>query len=100
LEMFKVNIKRMFLYILILIVFFLIINAFYCNRYKFYNQDIIRYTNIILDKGISLDELADKYSNTKTKKKFLSEIRRVNSIDTLDYIPGDVTIIIPVLENN
>ena len=96
--MFKVNLKKILLYILIIIVFFLIVTAFYCNRHKFNDLDTIRYTKIVLNNGTSLNELADKYSSIKTKTKFLSEIRRVNNIDTLDYIPGNATIIIPVIE--
>jgi len=94
-----IHFKKILLYILIIIVFFLIITAFYCNRHKFNEMDTMRYTKIVIDHGTSLSELANKYSNSRTKTKFLSEIKRVNDdIDTLDYIPGSATIIIPVIE--
>ena len=80
-------------------VIFLVITAFYYNRYKFSGASTIRYTRVSLEHETSLSELADKYySDNEAKVKFVSEIKKVNNIDSSDYIPGDSTIIIPIIE--
>ena len=94
----KINYKKIFLYILIIVVGFLIITAFYYNRYKFSGITTTRYTRVSLEHETNIDELADKYSNNITKSRFVSEIKRINDIDTPDYIPGNSTIIIPIIE--
>jgi len=96
--MIKINLKKIFLYILIIIVVFLVITAFYYNRYKFTGISTIKYTRVSLEHETNLNELADKYSNNSTKSKFVSEIKRINNIDSSDYIPGNSTIIIPIIE--
>ena len=92
------NIKRIFLYILIIIVIFLVIVAFYSNRYKFTGLSTIKYTKICLKYETNLNDLAEKYSNPATKAKFVSEIKKLNNIDSYEYIPGKTTIIIPIIE--
>lgn len=94
----KINFKKIFLYILIIVVGFLVITAFYYNRYKFSGITTTRYTRVSLEYETNIDELADKYSNNITKSRFVSEIKRINDIDTSDYIPGNSTIIIPIIE--
>jgi len=98
LELIKINAKKIFLYILITIVAFLVITAFYYNRYKFNGTtSITRYTKVSLEYETNLNELANKYSDNETKEKFVSEIRRINNIDSSDYIPGNSTIIVPII---
>lgn len=94
----KINFKKIILYILIIVVAFLVITAFYYNRYKFSGITTARYTRVSLQYETNIDELADKYSNNITKSRFVSEIKRINNIDTSDYIPGNSTIIIPIIE--
>ncbi len=96
--MIKVNIKKIFLYILIIIVVCLVITAFYYNRYKFSGITTTRYTRVSLEHETNISELADKYSNNLTKSRFVSEIKRINDMDNADYIPGNSTIIIPIIE--
>lgn len=96
--MIKINFKKIILYILIIGVAFLVITAFYYNRYKFSGITTTRYTKVSLEHETNIDELAVKYSNTITKSRFVSEIKRINDIDTSDYIPGNSTIIIPIIE--
>ncbi len=96
--MIKINYKKIFLYILIIVVAFLVINAFYFNRYKFSGITTTRYTRVSLDHRTNISELADKYSNNMTKSRFVSEIKKINDIDKSDYIPGNSTIIIPIIE--
>ncbi|GAI02093.1 unnamed protein product [marine sediment metagenome] len=92
------NIKKIFLYILIIIVIFLVIVAFYSNRYKFTGLNTIKYTKIILKNETNVNDLAVKYSSSETKAKFVSEIKKINNIDSSEYILGNVTIIIPIIE--
>lgn len=96
--MIKKNIKKIFLYILIIIVACLVVTAFYYNRYKFSGITTTRYTRVSLEHETNINELADKYSNNMTKSKFVSEIKRINDMDNADYIPGNSTIIIPIIE--
>ncbi|MDD5621636.1 MAG: hypothetical protein PHQ09_00550 [Actinomycetota bacterium] len=96
--MVKINIKKIFLYLLIIIVASLVIIAFYYNRYKFSGITTTRYTKVSLEYETNISELADKYSNDMTKSRFVSEIKKVNDIDNSDYIPGNSTIIIPIIE--
>ena len=96
--MIKINAKKILLYILIIIVVFLVITAFYYNRYKFNGISTTRYTKVNLEYETNLNELANKYSANETKEKFVSEIKRINNIDSSDYIPGNSTIIIPIIE--
>ncbi|MFA5014210.1 MAG: hypothetical protein WC549_01530 [Actinomycetota bacterium] len=96
--MIKKNIKKIFLYLLIIIIAFLVITAFYYNRYKFSGITTTRYTKVSLEYETNISELADKYSNDMTKSRFVSEIKKVNDIDNSDYIPGNSTIIIPIIE--
>ncbi len=99
LKMIRINVKKIFLYILIIIVVFLVITAFYYNRHKFSGVSTIRYARVSLEHETSLSELANKYySNNEAKAKFVSEIKKVNNIDPSDYIPGNSTIIIPIIE--
>jgi cell division protein FtsL len=96
--MIKINFKKIILYILIIVVAFLVITAFYYNRYKFSGITTTRYTRVSLEYETNINELADKYSNNITKSRFVSEIKRINDIDISDYIPGNSTIIIPIIE--
>jgi len=96
---FKIKIEKITLFILIIIVSILVISAIYINRYKFEGIDIERYSKVMLEKGITLDDLADEYTDQSNKTKFVSEIKRMNNLDSIDYIPGNSTIIIPIIES-
>jgi len=95
----KNKIKKIFLYTLIIIVSFLVLSAIYFNRYKFEGVNIVKYTMVILDKGTSIEAIADEYTDEKNKTKFVSEIKRINNLDSCDYIPGNSTLIIPIIES-
>jgi len=97
---FKIKIEKIILFILIIIVSILVISAVYINSYKFDGTaGIARYSKIMLEKGITLDDLADEYTDQYNKTKFVSEIKRMNNIDSIDYIPGNSTLIIPIIES-
>lgn len=95
----KIKIKKIFLYVLIIVVFFLVMTAICSNRYKFASLSTIKYIRINLENSTNINDLANKYSDNRTKEKFVSEIKRINNIGSLDYISGNKTIIIPLIED-
>jgi len=97
--MLRKNIKRIFLYILIIIVSFIVMTALYFNRYKFDGINIVKYVRVNLEDETSLDELAKKYSTEESRIKFVSEIKRINNLNSSEYIPGNSTLIIPIIES-
>src|SRR4030066_1243394 len=96
--MIKMNIKRIFLCVLIVIVTFLVVAAVYSNRYKFSGINTIKYKSISVNNETSIDELANRFSDNMTKVKFVSETERINKIGSSDYIPGNSILIIPIIE--
>ena len=93
------NIKKVFMIILIIAVSVLVLMAFYSSRHKFSGVDAIRYMKINLNDVTSVQELAEKYSDSETKEKFVSELKKVNEISSSDYIDKK-TVFIPVLRSN
>jgi len=69
------------------------------NRYKFAILSTIKYIRINLENSTNINDLANKYSDNRTKEKFVSEIKRINNMGSLDYISGNKTIIIPLIED-
>ncbi|OFW64796.1 MAG: hypothetical protein A2Z35_01740 [Actinobacteria bacterium RBG_19FT_COMBO_36_27] len=97
-EMIKINIKKIFLCILIIIVTFLVIAAVYSNRYKFSGINTIKYRSISVNNETSIGELANRFSDNITKAKFVSETERINNLGSSDYIPINSILIIPIIE--
>jgi len=95
----KIKIKKIFLYVLLVVVFFLVMTAICSNRYKFVSLSTIKYIRINLENSTNINDLANKYSDNRTKEKFVSEIKRINNMGSLDYISGNKTIIIPLIED-
>ena len=93
------NIKKVFTIILIIAVCVLVLMAFYSSRHKFSGVDTIRYMKISLSNVTSVQELAEKYSDSETKEKFVSELKKVNEISSSGYI-NKKTVFIPVLKSN
>ena len=93
------NIKKIFMIILIIAVCILVLMAFYSSRHKFSGVDTIRYMKISLYNATSVQELAEKYSDSETKEKFVSELKKVNEISSSDYIDKE-TVFIPVLKSD
>ena len=77
------NIKKVFFIILIVAVSILVFFAFYSSRDKFSGIDTMRYMKISLNNVTSVSELAEKYSDSKTKDKFVLELKKVNEIKSL-----------------
>ena len=93
------NIKKVFMIILIIAVSILVLMAFYSSRDKFSGVDTKRYMRISLNNITSVQELAEKYSNSETKEKFVSELKKINEISSSEYIDKK-TLFIPVLKSN
>ena len=93
------NIKKVFFIILVVAVSILVFFAFYSSRNKFSGIDTMRYMNISLNNVTSVYELAEKYSDSKTKDKFVSELKKVNEISSSDYIDRK-TVFIPIFKSN
>ena len=66
------NIKKTLIIILIIVVSVLVVMAFYSNRERFSGLDTIRYMKISVNTTTSINELAEKYSDSQTKSKFVS----------------------------
>jgi Na+(H+)/acetate symporter ActP len=98
-EMIKINFKKIILYILIIIVSFLVMTAFYFNRYKFSGINTIKYKTINIEDETNIDELALRFSDNITREKFVSETERINNINSLEYIPGNSVLIIPIIKH-
>jgi hypothetical protein len=92
------KIRKILLYLLLIIVFSLVVAAIYSNSYKFKDLNTIKYIRINLEKSTNIDDLANKYSDRRTKEKFVTEVKRINNMGSLDYISGNKTIIIPLIE--
>ncbi len=95
----KMDIKNIFLYILLAIVSFLVLIAIYFNWNKFDCGVTIKYDRINIDRETNINEIADKYTNYKNKAKFISEIKRINEINSTEFIPGNSTLIIPIIKS-
>lgn len=93
------NIKKVFMIVLIIAVSILVLMAFYSSRHQFSGIDTIKYTKISLSGTTNVYELADKYSDSETKEIFVSELKKVNEISSSDYI-NKKTVLIPVLRSN
>ena len=93
------NIKRVFFIILVIAVSILVFFAFYSSRDKFDGIDTMKYMKISLNNVTSVSELAEKYSDSKTKDKFVLELKKINEISSADYINGK-TVYIPIFKSN
>ena len=89
------NIKKMFMIILVALVSILVIMAFYSNRHKFSSLDTVRYMTISINNPVSAFELAEKYSDLRTKERFVTELKKVNGLSSADNIEKS-TVLIPV----
>ena len=93
------NIKKVFFIILVIAVSILVFLAFYSSRDKFGGIDTMKYMKISLNSVTSVYELAEKYSDSNTKEKFVTELKKVNDISTSNFIDKK-TVLIPVFRSN
>lgn len=90
--------KLLFLFLLVAVIF-LIIAAVYTNLETFKSTDTVRYAKVNLEGNKNIDYLVKKYSGPNTKDKFISEIKRVNDLDSVESLENTV-ILVPILETN
>ena len=93
------NIRKTFMVILIAVVSILVIMAFYSNRDKFSGLETVKYVKINISSPISAYELAEKYSNHKSKDRFVLELKKINDLGSVDSIDKS-TLLIPVFKLN
>jgi hypothetical protein len=93
------NIRKTFMVILIATVSILVIMAFYSNRHKFSGLETVKYVKINISSPISAYELADMYSDHKSKDRFVSELKKINDLGSVESIDKS-TVLIPVFELN
>jgi hypothetical protein len=93
------NIRKTFMVILIAIVSILVIMAFYSNRHKFSGLETIKYVKVNISSPVSAYELADKYSDHNSKDRFVSELKKINDLGSVESIDKS-TVLIPVFELN
>lgn len=94
------KLKKVFIVILTIIVALLIIYALYVNKSRFYNPEIVMYSQITIDETNDINDVISEYSDTKNKDKFISEIKKVNNLNNLsnESVYGK-TLYIPVIKN-
>ena len=89
-------IQKIMLIITTIIVSFLVIIAIYANKSHFYNPQIIKYKQISIESDQEIFDLADSYNDIKQKDKFISEVKKINNINSFDNISKKI-IIIPIV---
>jgi hypothetical protein len=95
----EMNIRKIFMIILIVVVSILVVMAFYSNRDRFSGLETVKYVKINLSSPVSAFELADKYSDSRSKDRFVSELKKVNGLSSTSSIDKS-TVLIPVFESN
>jgi hypothetical protein len=93
-------IKKTVVILLALVVSILVIYALYSNRSRFYDTEIVRYTQVTVDEKTDMEKIISACAGDKSKADIISEIKKVNNLDDLknESVYGK-TIYIPVIEN-
>jgi cytochrome c-type biogenesis protein CcmE len=99
----KINVlkvKEIILVVLVIIVSLLVIFAVYTNKSKFYKPSIIKYSQITVDEKIKINDIIDEYSDQDNKDIFITELKKINNLESInnESIYGK-TLIIPVIKN-
>jgi len=94
------KIIRVFTIILAVIVSVLVIYVLYINKSKFYNPETVRYSRITINEKNDINEIISSINDSRTKDRFVSEIKKVNNLNNLDNesVYGK-TLLIPVINN-
>ena len=94
--------KKVFILILGVIVAILVVFALYSNKSRFYDcsSSTIKYSQVTIDENTNIDEVILRYADYSNKEKFISEVKKVNKLSSLDNesVYGK-TIYIPVVQN-
>ena len=92
----NINFKNLLLVVTSVIVSILVIIAIYSNRNQFQNPVVLRYKQISIEQDKDIYAILDNYSDNKKKDKFISEVKKINNINSFDNITKK-TIIIPIV---
>jgi hypothetical protein len=94
------KLKKAFIVILTVVVAILVIYALYTNKSEFYNSEIIKYSQIKIDETNDINDVISTYSDKNNKDKFISEVKKVNNLNSLtnESVYGK-TIYIPLIKN-
>ena len=99
----KINVlkvKKIFLFVLVIIVSLLVVFAVYANKSKFYRSNIIKYSQITIDEKIKISDIIDEYSDQDNKDIFITELKKINNLKSInnESVYGK-TLIVPVIKN-
>jgi len=94
------KILKVFTIILAVVVSALVIYALFLNKSRFYSPETVRYSRVTIDEKNDINELLLSINDSRTKYKFVSEIKKVNNLNNLDNesVYGK-TLLIPVINN-
>jgi hypothetical protein len=94
------KIKKVFIVILTVLIAMLVIYALYANKSRFYNPEIVMYSQITIDETNDINDVITEYSDKYNKDKFISEVKKVNNLSNLnnESVYGK-TLYIPVIKN-
>lgn len=94
------KIKKIVVVLLALFVSLLVIYAIYSSRSRFYNTEIVRYTQVTVDEKTDMEKIISACAGDSSKEKIISEIKKVNNLTDLsnESVYGK-TIYIPIIAN-
>ncbi len=92
----NINFKNLMLAITSIVVAGLVIIAIYSNRNQFQNPVVLRYKQISIEHDKDIYNILENYSDIRQKDKFISEVKKINNINSFDNITKK-TIIIPIV---
>ena len=94
------KLKKVFIVILTILVALLVICALYTNKSRFYNPEIVMYSQITIGETNDINDVISAYSDKNNKDKFISEVKKVNNLSSLsnESVYGK-TLYIPLIKN-
>jgi len=97
-EMYKIKAIKVAYIMTVIVVFILVTTAVLTNLDKFLSKETIKYTQVNIEKGIMIDDLASEYSTQENKETFIAEVKKINKLDNVECIDKTL-LIIPVLKS-
>ncbi|MFO7929603.1 MAG: hypothetical protein R6U35_08045 [Candidatus Humimicrobiaceae bacterium] len=91
--------KKIILAVLIIFVSLFVIIALGFNASKISSSRVVKYSQVRVDKPLHLNDIINNYSEPENREKFVSEFKKINSIDSCQYI-SNKTLIIPIFKTN
>jgi len=94
------KIIKVFTIMLAVIVTVLVIYALYSNKSRFYNPETVKYSRITIDEKNDINTIISSIDDSRKKDKFISEVKKVNNLNSLsnESVYGK-TLLIPVIKN-